>query len=381
MKGQQAIEFLQNILAVHVPEMTLEQTQCSGFAEDKLGHSKTEVMLSSPHGKRLALISFMTTVRLPDLLGRMALAALQYGKHRNELLDRPILFLGAKLLGAKSISTVQEFMNQHLPTWEWGLFDQRGMLRLHIPSMKLEVMETPVPLKEAAVSRKNSELFTDLNRWMIKILLLHNMGDKLWGGPRAAVGTATDLHRIAKVSVETAHRFVRTFEERGFVRRTSKGLCLSRAEEMLEAWVAREQLAPRKRTPAAWFLDQPPELSKAVFPISKGVTVVAGGFEACQRLGVLHATPGTLELHVAGDWKKDSEKWAMQPCKPENADLFLVETSYPSSVIRGQVPTSDLATVDVLQAALDVVHSPARGLEQVQFLVDLILSSLAVEER
>ena len=323
-------------------------------------------------------VDFMSTVRIKDLLGRIALILVR--QDRTIRSGQPLVFvIAAPRFGRRAVKEVEQLLSKHDPHMEWGLVDGQGTVRLKAPSLGLDVDEYAVPVRREASSRHSRRLFSDLNRWLLKILLLRQIPPGMWGGPRDKAGTPTDLHRIAGVSPETAHRFVRTFEEHDYLRRTKKGLKLVRVEAVLEAWLAAERLAPPSRIPASWFLEPESRLEYAFSPMTES-QVIVGGFEACGRHGLLHTQSPQLEIHVQGNWRLEVEDWDIDLDEANEPALFLVESPYPRSIVGGCVAHDDLPTVDILQAALDVVHSTSRGREQAQLIVDNVLSYVAKEE-
>ena len=349
--------------------------ECIGAVPDPLRLVPLAMEFRVGKAGRQVYATFQATTRVPDVVGWMAVSALQWESRRERPgSKRPVLLVGLDRVGAKTAATVEAFMNDALPDWEWGIIDLHGSARVRAPSLCVDVNHQAVAVPGGGVSRRSKALFSDLNQWMLKILVLKPMKPTLWAGPRDDIRTATDLARGAKVSIETAHRFVRTFEERDFLRRTTTGLRLVRVEELLDAWLAAERLSARCPIPARWFPERPASVASA-FPRSGSAQAIVGGFEACRRMGLLHATSDALEIHVLGTWQRDLPTWSVERCEAEQADLSLVPSLNPESVVRGSVAGDDLPTVDVLQAALDVVHSAARGTEQARFLIDHVLAA------
>lgn len=60
----------------------------------------------------------------------------------------------------------------------------------------------------------------------------------------------------------------------------------------------------------------------------------------------------------------DAEDWEVEVDGVEEPDLLLLESQYPKSIGPGCVDYPDLPTVDIIQAALDVVHSPSGSQQQ-----------------
>ena len=327
----------------------------------------------------MALV-LMTTVRITDLLGRLALAAIQWEAASKDLPGLPVIVVAGPRIGKKAVNAAEEFVSEHMPNLDWGLVDGQGTVRIRARALGLDVSEFTVPVRTASSVRHNKILFSDLNRWMLKILLLREAPPEMWGGPREKPGTPTDLHRIARVSTETAHRFVRTFEEQDLLRRTRKGLKLVRIEALLETWMAAARLGPPERIPASWLMNKELRLED-VFPSKDEAPVLVGGFEACRRYGLLHTDSPTLEVHVGGNWRSEVNDWGIEFSDAAQADVILLDSTYPRSIVGGAVPDDDLPRVDIIQAGLDVIHAPSRGLEQAQLIMENVLSCLPKDDR
>ena len=367
------------LLQEHIPGQHLEVISPGLLAPDLAAVTGVDLWLKTGGKGRFLLVGYVPVMRLSDLLGRIAVVAVQLTSIKKS--SRPVLLFGAPSVGARAVEAVASFMASHLGDWEWGLFGDSGSVRLHIPSLGTEVSFNASVRSGPAVGRKSAELFSDLNSLMLKILMLRGIGEKYWGGPTEAPRTPTDLHRIARVSIETAHRFVRTFEERGFLRRAVSGLQLVRAEELLDSWLVWERTRQHKSIPLVWFPRAPATLTEAFAGGPAGVELLVGGFEACKRLELLHATPGILQIHAPAGGAERQLGWDVEDAGLRSPDLVLLDCRRPRSIFSGKLRTEDLPTVDILQAAFDVVHSNARGVEQAGFLVDRILSSIPRSQR
>jgi hypothetical protein len=365
-----------DVLINHLPGHWEPVSSATGSGHDR----GIDLLLRRNDGPGLVVVIIMTTVRVTDLLGRLALAAIQWKSPSRELPGNPVFVVAGPRIGRKTINEVELFFSENLPDLEWGLIDVRGTVRLKARSLAMDVAEYTVPVRSESSSRHSRRLFSDLNRWMLKILLLRQMPEAKWGGPREKPNTPTALHRIAGVSVETAHRFVRTMEDLDFIRRSRQGLKLVRVEAMVDAWMSAERLNPPGRIPVQWFNSEEARLEHA-FPAVGNKAMAVGGFEACRQHGLLHTESPGLEIHVDRIWRTEVENWEVEMCESDEADLFLLESPYPQSVFKGCIRNDALPVVDIIQTALDVVHSPTRGMEQAEFIVDHVLSALPRDTR
>lgn len=70
--------------------------------------------------------------------------------------------------------------------------------------------------------RKASDLFSDLNQWLLKVLLAPELPEHLVNAPRGKYRNGSALAEAARVSVMSASRFVRRMREEGFLENPPK---------------------------------------------------------------------------------------------------------------------------------------------------------------
>lgn len=347
------------------------------FEEVTPGRGTSRADLLARHdGRRVAVeLELLPTLRIADLEGRLARGVLKL-RHSVDSVIVPVVLVVSRRHGARAERAAERFMAELAPDVGWGLVDEHEQLRLEVPTLGLSVRHAGTsPLSEARSTTAN--LFTDLNRWLLKVLLLRTSPEDSWGGPRddVLVRNPTELHRIAGVSLEKSHRFARTFEAADFLRRTREGLRLVRTDVLLAQWLADESVRPKRRLPVRSLFRGEAELTELIAPLEQRRRRYAvGGFAACALLGVARTPRREIDLHV-----EDRAGWVMeiadlQPCDERDAALYIIPSRYPESVLRGVVTRRGLPVVDELQAALDVAADPGRGEEQARFIVDRVLS-------
>src|SRR5437667_8579441 len=82
------------------------------------------------------------------------------------------------------------------------------------------------------------QLFSDLNQWMLKVLLAPRIPEVYLSAPRGRYQGASQLAEAAGVSVMSAFRFVEEFSKEGFLEPGGGVLRLVRLRELLSQWVA-----------------------------------------------------------------------------------------------------------------------------------------------
>jgi hypothetical protein len=162
--------------------------------------------------------------------------------------------------------------------------------------------------------RGDRQLFTDLNRWLLKVLLLGKAPAEFFGGPRRQPRPATGLADLGGVSIAKAHTFVKAFEARGYLRRSRQGLKLVRVQEMLESWLQDEKNATPRSLPVRALvpLHSPDDDPGGGLPLppTAAEAVALGGVHAALCLGLMRVAgagacadtlqPGTRRLAAGG---------------------------------------------------------------------------------
>jgi hypothetical protein len=359
------------------------------------------VMARHADSRVLIQVKSLATVRHEDLLGRLAVGVLSMSTapargHR-------LVVVAVPHVSASAVEAVRGFMDQHAGDVQWMLVGENGDLALHAPKLGI-TREASTPRRRehtAAPSRKTaSQPFSDLNSWMLKVLLLRDVPAQYWSGPRRAVRSASELAEVARVSEPHAYRFLRTFREMDFARTSSEGVVVVRRRELIAAWLEAVRLSPPKGIDVQWSLGKPSRDLRAVFPgkaaaggifsrhvfstdifserqpgdeEDESVRVALAGFEACRALKVLHTEPSRPELYVSGDMREACERLDLEPCDERDAHFTLLSTK-GASVFRGAIEIDDdFYCADILQAALDVSLHPARGREQAEHIIGDVL--------
>ena len=328
-------------------------------------------------GHRVAVqVKHLETMRIRDLEGQLAAGVLALQRHSSAG-EIPLVVIVTRRFAARAEHAANQFMDTYAPGVGWCLLARDGRLRLKAPDLGLDLREQanrpPPPPRATTI-----HLFTDLNRWLLKVMLMRAQPPTSWGGPRSGLPyrNPTELHRVAGVSLETAHRFVRTFEGADFIRRAPEGLRIVRAEALFEQWLHDERTRTPMRMPARGLYGSVERNDLLMMLEATGTRHAIGGYAACAELGLLHATRQQLDIHVDTDAAQALLNMELEACEPRDAMVWIVRSRYRESVFRGATQTDQAPVVDELQAALDVIHDPGRGNEQAKFIVSRLLASL-----
>ncbi len=331
-----------------------------------------DLVVPHPKGDLAIEVKSMGTARLEDLEGRLAMGILHLQK--NPVPEAaPMVAVVVDRFGAKAEAAARRFMNAYAPGMAWCLVGRNGGAYGEIPRHGL-TLDLP-PLDEPRRSRgTNAHLFSDLNRWLLKVLLLGPDPKAHFGGPRLErpVRNPTELHRIANVSVEKAHRFTRTFEEAGFLRRTRRGLLLEDRRLLLERWLDDERVRPTPQVPMRSIFGGQFSVTDLLDRLEEGDYAI-GGFHAAASLGALHALRAQAHLHIRSRMVPAMKQLDLVESRRTDANLVLVGTRNVESVLRAAQARGGHMVTDEIQAALDVVNDPARGHEQAHFIIERLV--------
>ncbi len=236
-----------------------------------------------------------------------------------------------------------------------------------------------------ATPPRGPQLFSDLNQWMLKVLLGQRLSPAFISVPRTGFDNASRLAEASGVSVMSAFRLVRGLAEEGFLDECKGPLEIVRVGELLDRWMAANRQAVRE-IPARWIIRRDSQHLRAIlsklaseFPVAaKNRRISRGGrsavpsprfclglFAAAEALGmgVVRGVPPHLYLE-----QLDSEALARFGLRVadtvEGADVIVRVPANRESVFRACTKHEGVFVSDVVQVWLDVSTHPSRGREQ-----------------
>ena len=286
----------------------------------------------------------------------------------------PLAVVAAPRIAPGAAKQILRFGQEHAPGVAVGVLDFEGLRLFEGP--ELESLVAPLPHSPALASRSQPEpghLFTDLNQWMLKVLLAPELPSQLLSAPRGDYRNASELARAAGVSVMTAYRLVELLKSEGFLHESEPCLRLVRRESLFSRWQASSQRSTHEE-PQRFVLRGDP--LRQIEGLMKGDDRACLGLFAAARalnLGLVEGVPPFVDVERLprggpSPWKE------LRPCRTgESPELILRKPLAPRSVFRGMVQAGAMAASDVIQTWLDVSDHPARGEEQAGFIHDRVL--------
>jgi len=349
--------------------------------------------LVSGHGKKFVVelkwASECRKDRMIPLLSQAVLEAVHYSRVMPGH-PVPLAIVGANRIPNSIAEKAKQFMRERAPEVAVGVVDLEG-LRLfagHGLEWLSSSRRPQSELRAPNVRARAPQLFSDLNQWMLKVLLAPRIPEVYLSAPRGRYQGASQLAEAAGVSVMSAFRFVEEFSKEGFLEPGGGVLRLVRLRELLNRWVAASQRRILE-IPMCWVLHRGKKaLRNAVRSYQSDEAIASadqlssprprlclGLFEAAEALGIgfVHGVKPHLYLErlnaaVLKDLGLSGNT------EEEEADLYVRIPGNRESAFRGVVRKDGVPVSDILQVWLDVSQHPSRGKEQADLIWRRILS-------
>jgi len=349
--------------------------------------------LVSGHGKKFVVelkrASEGRKDRVIPLLSQAALEAVHYSRVMPGH-PVPLAIVGANRIPNSIAEEAKQFMRERAPEVAVGVVDLEG-LRLFAGHGLERLSSSRRPQSELRAPNARArapQLFSDLNQWILKVLLAPRIPEVYLSAPRGRYQGASQLAEAAGVSVMSAFRFVEEFSKEGFLEPGGGVLRLVRLRELLNRWVAASQQRILE-IPMCWVLHRGKKaLRNAVRSYQSDEAIASadqlssprprlclGLFEAAEALGIgfVHGVKPHLYLErlnaaVLKDLGLSGN------AEEEEADLYVRIPGNRESAFRGVVRKDGVPVSDILQVWLDVSQHPSRGKEQADLIWRRILS-------
>lgn len=308
----------------------------------------------------------------------------------------PVAVLASAHVSDSLAEEVRDFVLRNAPDVGVGVIDAGGFRRFMGHGLEVLNAERSRVIDTTRKESSSGNLFSDLNQWMLKILLSRSLPDSLLSAPRGHHENASQLAEAAGVSVMTAFRLVRQLSEEGFLEEGG-GLRLVRTEELLERWVRASHYRAQE-TPARWILSGEKNRFHALLRSYASRTASGrsgskhrgrvpprfclGLFAAAEILGFkfVHGVQPHLYIEQIDREALRELGLSLEPAGRE-ADVFVRVPKYPEAVFRAAVERDGVPTSDILQVWLDVSDHPARGKDQADLLRKRVFSQILDKAR
>ena len=281
--------------------------------------------------------------------------------------DRPLAVVAAPRITLRAANQVLAFAAEYAPEAAAGVIDLDG-LRLFrgqdLDGLDAEAARPAWPSETSGGTAKPENLFSDLNQWMLKVLLAPELPESLLTAPRGRYRNASELANAANVSMMSAFRFVQQLGRDGYLHESAPYLNLVRRDELFHRWQAWSMVKRVREMPMRFLFRGDPDV--ALERVLQSGRACLGLFAAAEALGVGFVEGIPPYVYVERLRREQLVIWknVVPAEKGEAPDFFLRQAPAPQSIFRGLVLARDRPTSDVLQVWLDVASHPARGAEQ-----------------
>jgi hypothetical protein len=310
----------------------------------------------------------------------------------------PVAVLAVDHASESLAKQVKQFAEQNAPNVAIGLIDAEGFRDFAGHGLEwLSSERSGSGVGRSAVKPSPpSYLFSDLNQWMLKILVSPDIPESMLSAPRGRYENASQLAEAAGVSVMSAFRFVRQLSREGFLEENG-ALRLVRIEELLQRWLGANQRRIRE-IPVRWIIrGESNQIEVAVrsyvssFELGSARRkremdarsfqapnrVCLGLFAAAEAFGLKFVHGSVPHIYLE---RLDREALAQLGMSVEDAehraDAIMRIPENPESVFRAAVNRDGVPISDILQVWLDVSHHPARGPDQAKIIAKRVLAKL-----
>lgn len=326
--------------------------------------------------------------RLIPLLSQAILQAQAFRKLLPEFAV-PVGIVAADRIPDSVAEQLKAFAARYAPEVAVGILDLEGLREFQGFGLERFNAHRAVPSALSLLPKNGPpvHLFSDLNQWMLKVLLAPSIPESLLCAPREHYRSAAQLARAAGVSVMSASRLVRQLRNEGFLDTRKQHLRLVRIEELLERWRGASQGAVRE-IPARWIIrGSDDQFRSAVTSYGSGLKpkdslskhsrksslrsslprICVGLFAAAEALGMGFVRGVAPHLYLERLDYAALKRLGLSvevPGRTPNVQLRVPENE--ESVFRPVVWNAGVPVSDVIQIWLDVASHPARGKEQAE---------------
>ncbi|MEK6210909.1 MAG: RpiR family transcriptional regulator [Pseudomonadota bacterium] len=345
--------------------------------EPVVGQYKADLLVKRGREAYLVEVKALSEGRPDRVIPLLSKAILQAQAYAREIgKARPLAVVYVRDASPSLFKQVREFSKHFAPDVSVGVISQSGAQRFWGEGLEgLSVEPSAVRKAPPKPSGLASHIFSDLNQWMLKVLLAPQIPERLLSAPRADYRNASELAGAANVSVMSAFRFLQQLREEGFLDESSPRFKLVRREELFRRWRA-QALRPSPEMPMSFLIRRSAQLQLREFVSNHRGCL--GLYAAAEALKLGHVKGVPPYVYVPRLLRLDQDAWKeLMPANPgEPLDLILKQARAPQSVFRGAVHPDGLAVSDVLQVWLDVSAHPSRGEEQAELIYRKILKEV-----
>jgi hypothetical protein len=284
--------------------------------------------------------------------------------------------VGAPAISAAMARSIEQYIADVAPDQPFGYVDERGLVRFHGLGLEAARGEPSASARHRTGQERPRDLFSDLNQWLLKVLVGRKLPPGMLSVPREPVRSAAELADRGRVSAPAAWRLYSVLKAGGYLDDAGS---IALAGDLLARWRAAAQ-RPQQRVGAKWILPGRNPLERLRASLAglrkeaEEPSVCLGLFAACEALGVGHVRGAPVHLYVRHVDPELLERLGVVIAPSgQQADVLLRVARWPEALFRAAVNVKGVPVADVIQCWLDVSGEAARGPEQAAFIWKRVL--------
>jgi len=309
--------------------------------------------------------------RVIPLLSHAIIQAQAYCRKHGKA--RPLAIVHVANASPSLVSQVERFSQDYADGVAIGLVSDNGARRFI--GEGLESLNAEASLVRGGLERSAGRvphLFSDLNQWMLKVLLAPDIPEQWLSAPRGLYRNVSEFAKAAKVSQMSASRFFGQLRADGYLDESARHLKLVRRADLFQRWQASGLRASPRDIPMVFMLGGPIESHLRQLQSNDACL---GLFAAADALKLGHVSGVPPHVYVPKWDGLDPKAWAVFPAAAK-PDFILREAKAPHSIFRGMVRADGVPVCDAIQVWLDVSSHPSRGKEQADLIYRKVLSPI-----
>jgi hypothetical protein len=369
---------------------TLRQNGWHVSTGPRIGHRVADLALSKDGIHHIAILKSVPEGRRDRMVPALAQALLEACAivKASPIPAEPLAVVFAPCIVPAVLTHLEKFLADNAPGVTAAFLDREGLVQFRGPDLESgfdAFNRSPArrPRSRKIALPESGQLFSDLNQWMLKVLLAPEIRAEMLSAPRGDFRNASEFAKAAHVSLMSAFRFLRQMRSEGFLDEEDEVFRVIRREELMRRWQA-VYLRSVADLPMRWIErgTTAHRLGEALHFLrsSGGPRCCLGLFAAANALGQGFQHDLTPHLYVE---KLDAALVRSIGLSTEGAehqpDLLLRVPLYRESVFRGAVERQSLPVSDILQVWLDASLLPARGKAEAEELRMRVLTPLFQE--
>jgi hypothetical protein len=337
--------------------------------EPSLRHGRPDLVIKKKNHAYIVEVKAVSEGRSDRVLALLSQAILQAQAYaRNDPMAAPLAIVWVGTASPALLKKVDDFRRAFASDIAIGLISGDGV-RYFLGSGLHLLNANPVPVHKHSVSqpRQAYNLFSDLNQWMLKVLLAPEVPEHLLAAPRSEYRNVSELAGAAEVSMMSAFRFATRLREEGFLDESGPHLRLVRRAALFRRW---QSAAQRSSPEAPMRFLIPGAGDSQLRKLVSSYRACLGLFAAADALGLGHVAGVPPYVYVPRISKAEQRSWKeLVPAGlGEQPHLIVKQALAPESLFRAAVVKDGMRVADVLQVWLDVSSHPSRGAEQAEVL-------------